>query len=157
MRKFAANYLVSETGIFLKNGILVAEEDGTAVQYIDTKGDLTEIARLAFLNGILMSGCAFVKTGHNIPDLVPDHPVRSFVFQLLKGSNQISIHSLIESGKQVQEQFPEMEIPEIMHQTAILLANSGYSKENIRGIFLLTGTDLAELHFTPKSRLKKII
>lgn len=158
MRKFAANYLISESGIFLKNSIIIAEEDGTVLEFIDSKGDLREIAQLIFFNGILIPGCTFVKTSDAIPDSEPDHPVRSFVFQSLAGLSQVSIHNLIESGKQVQEQFPEMKIPEIMNEiTEILLSNGGYSKEKIPGIFLLKEVNLPELQFTQRSRLKKII
>ena len=50
MRKFTANYLVTASGTFLKNGIVIAEENGTAIEFIDTTGDLKEIAQLTFYN-----------------------------------------------------------------------------------------------------------
>lgn len=158
MRKLAANYLVSETGIFLKNGILVAGEDAIAVEYIDTKGDLREIALLTFHNGILISGFVFVKKNATIPASESEHSVRSVVLRSVEEQNQVSIQNLVELGKQVQFQFPEMKIPEIMNEISeVLLTDGGFSKEKIPEIFLLIGTDLVGLHFTPKSRLKKIL
>jgi hypothetical protein len=51
-----------------------------------------------------------------------------------------------------------MKIPEIIQEmTAFLLSGGHFLKQNIPGIFLLMGVDLTGLHFTPKSRLKKIL
>ncbi|HEX7585879.1 MAG TPA: hypothetical protein VF373_14420 [Prolixibacteraceae bacterium] len=158
MRKLAANYVVSEIGDFLKNGIVMAEEDGTVAGYIDTKGDLAEIEQLIFHNGILIAGFTFERKSIEIPLPETHHPIRSFVFQSSAGMNQFSIQNLIDLAKQVQEQFTELKIPEILNEISeVLLSNGGFVKENTPGIFLLIGTDLVGLHFTLKSRLKKIL
>ncbi len=156
MRKFAANYLVADTGNYLKNGIVVAGEDGFVLEYIDTKGDLREIAQLTFFNGILMAACTFIKT--KAADFGSIQPFESLTMNLLTGSNQFSLSELIELGKQIQLQFPELKIPEIMNgMNEVLFTTGGFTKENIAGINLLTGVDLVNLHFTSKSRLKKIL
>jgi hypothetical protein len=156
MKKYAANYLVADSGDYLKNGIIVAGEDGFVLKYIDTKGELREIAQLTFLNGILMAGCTFVKT--KAANSEPDMPFESMVLNLAAKSIQFSIQDMIGLGKQIQIQFPEMNIPEIINgMKEVLLSSGGFTKENIAGIFLLTGVDLVNLHFTPKSRLKKIL
>ncbi len=158
MRKFAANYLVSDNGIFLKNGIVVAGQDGIVLEYIDTQGDLREIAQLIFHNGIILAGCIYVKT--EAPVLVPEtnHPLRSFIFQSVAKLNQFSVQNMFGLGQQVQNQFPELKISEIMHEiTEVLQSNAGFSKENQPGIYLLTGVDLSALSFTAKSRLKRIL
>lgn len=158
MRKLAANYVVSVNGDFLKNGIVVADEDGTVAEYIDTKGDLTEIAQLIFYNGILIAGFTFVRINAEIQVSETDHAIQSFIVQSITGQKQLSIQNLIELAKQVQDQFSELKIPEIIHEIIeVLLLVGGFSKEKIPGIFLLTGNDLVGLHFTPKSRLKKIL
>lgn len=158
MKKLAANYLVSEAGEFLKNGILVAEEDGTAVEYIDTGGNLDEIALLTFHNGILISAYTFIRINADSSISAPALSISSFINQFVAELSQISIHNLIELGKQVQAQFPEMNIPEIMSKiNAVLISDGSFRKEEIPGIFLLVGADLPGLHFTPKSRLKKIL
>lgn len=158
MKKLAANYLISEAGEFLKNGILVAEEDGTAVEFVDTGGDLDEIALLTFHNGILISAYTFIRIKADSSILAQAHSVASFINQFVAELNLISMQYLTELGKQVQEQFPEMKIPEILSEiNAILLENGRFRKEEIPGIFLWIGTDLPGLHFTPKCRLKKIL
>lgn len=152
MRKFAANYLVSEDGLFLKNSIVVAEENGTAIQYIDTEGDLNEIAQLIFHNGILLAGFTFLKTNDACQFSKADSLIQAF-----EGQIEVSIQNLVELGKRVQVQFPEIKIPEILNKITVALASGGYIKENIPGIFLLMSVDLVGLRFTQKSRLKKIL
>ena len=78
MRKFTANYLLSDSGVFLKNGIVIVEEDGSAIEYLDTKGDLKEIAQMSFHNGILMAGFIFVKSSDFVPLSEAGNTVRSF-------------------------------------------------------------------------------
>ena len=158
MRKFAANYLISDTGVFLKNGIAVMGEDGFIVQYIDTQGDLIEVEQLSFHNGILMAGTKFTRTHVTQTISVFDKPFRSLVLQSVAQSTQVSIHHLIDLGKQLQLQFPEMKIPAIMNEIVeVLLGEGEFIKDTIPGIYLLTSVDLTKMHFTPKSRLKKII
>lgn len=157
MRKFAANYLFTDAGDFLKNGIVIAQDNGTALQWIDTKGDLRESEQLIFHNGILMAGCLFTKITSATSNLESDQPLSSIVLQSVTGSTQFSIQNLIDLGKMIQIQFPDMKIPDIMKEiSAVLLNSGGFIKENIPGIYLLKGVDLVNLHFTTKSRLKKI-
>jgi len=156
MRKFAANYVLSPNGEFLKNGIVVASEDGFVTQFIDTKGDLREIAQLTFLNGILMVGTLFTKT--NTANFDSDQPFESLVIKSAAELTQISIPETIDLAKQVQHQFPEIKIPEILNRIrTILQTHAGFSMEMAPGIYLLSGADLVNLHFTPKSKLKKIL
>ena len=67
MKKLAANYVISDSGEILKNGIILAEDEGSVLEYIDTEGDLQEIARLEFHNGILLGGFTFVKVREAVP------------------------------------------------------------------------------------------
>ena len=158
MRKFTANYLVTDSGVFLKNGILVVEEDGSSMQYFDTTGDLKEIAQLSFHNGILLAGFIFSKNNVSVPFSETENPVKSMVLRLIAGSIRFSIQDLLELCKQVQDQFLEMKIPEIMNEISeVLLLNGGFVKENTPVIYLLTGVDLPELHFTSRTKLKKIL
>ena len=157
MRKFAANYVVSETGVFLKNGIAIAQDDGTVLRIIDTKGDLQETEQLIFSNGILMAGCSYTKIDTATAISKPDQPFTSFVLQSVAGITHFSIQNLIDLGKQIQVQFPEMKISEILNEISeVLLTSGAFMKVNIAGIFLLTGVDLVNLHFTAKTQLKKI-
>jgi len=158
MKKIAANYLIAEDGKFLKNGIVVAEDDGTATAFIDTTNDLKEIARLTFHNGILLANFIFRKGINVVPPSGSEPPLNHFISEKVLPFEEFSIRELIDLGKQVQEQFPEMKIPEILnHISEVLVANNNFVKENLPGIFLVIGVDLSGLHFTPKSRQKKIL
>lgn len=157
MKKFTANYLVSDTGVFLKNGIVVAGEDGTAVEFMDTAGDLKEMESLVFHNGILLAGFRYVKVNAALPFSELNFPVRSFISGLSAGSSQLTVQDLTGFGKRLQEQVPELTIPEILNELQeALLVSGGYVKEDLPGLFLLTGLDLPNLHFTPRTRVKKI-
>jgi hypothetical protein len=158
MRKFAANYLISDAGVFLKNGIVVADNNGTALEFIDTTDDLKEIAQLIFYNGILISGVQFIKTDQKLVVTESPSPVGTFILKLTFGLKQITIQHFVELAKQVQEQFQEMKIPEIVGAiTTVLIMNGGFSRENIPGIYLLKGVDLQKLQFKPDTILKMII
>ena len=157
MRKFAAHYLVSDGGVFLKNGMALGEENGIIAQYIDTTGDLKEVEQLVFHNGILMAGFMLTKNHAIQPVWVPEKAFRSLVIESTAGLLQLSIQNFIDLGKQLQDQFPGMKIPAIMNEIwEVLLAEGGFEKRTMPELYLLTGVDLVELHFTPKSRLKKI-
>lgn len=157
MRKYAANYLVSDTGAFLKNGMAIAQTDGFIGQYIDTGGDLREVEQLSFHNGILIAGFTFVKNKTISPNLLIENPFGSMVLQFAGRFAQLTIQDYMHLGKELQVQFPEMKIPAIMNgMTEILLSKGGFQKQILPEVYLLAGVDLVNLHFTPKSRLNKI-
>ena len=158
MKKFAANYLISASGTFLKNGIVVAAGDGRVIEFIDTTGDLHEIAQLTFLNGILCPNFRFVKCRSDLNTFTGDQSIQSLVLQLLANHSEVSMQHLIEAGVKIQEHFPEITIPELWNEmTPVLLAEDRFSKHDEAGLFLWIGVDLVNLHFTSKSRLKKIL
>lgn len=153
MKKFAANYVISESGSLLKNGILIANDDGTVAEIIDTKGDLDEIAQLIFHNGILMANNSFIRK-----DAVNsgESELSQFVSLKTKRFPQLTVFEIIDIAKQTQAQFPEVKIPEITEAIFSLL-NSCFKKEQQSGVFLLIHSDLIGLHFKPQSRLKRIL
>jgi len=158
MKKFAANYLVSNTGKFLKNGIVVATEEGEAVEFIDPGDDLREIAQLIFFNGILITDYRFIRMRSDFPNNVSVSPLESRIIQLTTDLNEITIQNVIETGMQIQVQFPEMTIPQILIEITNSLLNDGrFSGMNVPGIYLLSGVNLSELRFTQQSKLKKIL
>lgn len=158
MKKFAANYLVSNTGKFLKNGIIVVTDEGVAVEFIDPGDDLREIAQLIFLNGILITNFRFIRVHSDFHDNVSVSPLESRIIQLITDFKDVSIQNVIEVGMQIQVQFPEMTIPQILIEITNSLLNDGrFSGMNVPGIYLLSGVNLSELRFTPRSKLKKIL
>jgi len=56
MRKLSANYIFDGRGNFLKNAILIIDDNNTVVELIDTKGNLIEENNLEFYNGIITPG-----------------------------------------------------------------------------------------------------
>ncbi len=158
MKKFAANYLISETGTFLKNGLVILTDDGEVLEIVDTKGNLEEMEQLTFLNGILIPNFKRVKVLPSSQQLSDEFSVRSFIIRLADGLTEISLIRWIEFGVKIQKQFPGLAIPEIFEKLdAVLLTDCGFSKQNISGLFLLKGTDLVNLHFTSGYRLKMIL
>ncbi len=158
MRKLAANYVISDSGELLKNGIIVAEDDGSVLEYIDTEGQLQEMARLEFHNGILLGGFSFVKIRESLPFQDFDSRFSSLILPEISGMNEFSILKWLDLCKKIPALFPDMAITEIMRGiTDILCTDCGFRKENIPGIYLLTGSNLIVLKLTTNCRLKRIL
>ena len=158
MRKFAANYVISGSGDLLKNSILIAEGDGTVLEYIDTKGKLQEMAQLPFLNGILMAGFNFVRVRELLQDLGDDDRLSSFILQELEGENEISMLKWLEICKRASYYLPDLVITEYFKEiNNWLFLDGGFRKEDGSGVYLLTGTDLLALKLTGNTRLKRIL
>lgn len=153
MKKFAANYVISESGSLLKNGILIANDDGTVAEIIDTKGDLDEMAQLTFHNGILMANDLYSKKGE-VNSL--ENELSQFVNLKVSSFPQLTVFKIIDIAKQTQAEFPELKISEII-KTIFSLLNSYFNKERQSGVFLLVHSDLIRLQFKPQSRLKRIL
>jgi len=158
MKKFAANYVISDSGELLKNGIIVAEDDGSVLEYIDTEGDLQEIARLEFHNGILLGGFTFVKVREAVPIMDFDSRFSSIILPKISGMNEISILKWMDICKKIPALFPDMMITEMMRGiTDILCTDGGFRKEDTPGIYLLTSSDLIVLKLTINCRIKRIL
>ena len=158
MKKLAANYVISDSGELLKNGIILAEDEGSILEYIDTEGDLQEIARLEFHNGILLGGFTFVKVREAVPTMDFDSRFSSIILPEISGMNEISILKWLDICKKIPALFPDMMITEIMRGiTDILCTDGGFRKEDTPGIYLLTSSDLIVLKLTINCRIKRIL
>jgi cytosine/adenosine deaminase-related metal-dependent hydrolase len=56
MKRFSAQYVITNSGPSLKRAIITAEDDGTIVNIEDTLGDLHEKRSVEFYNGIIIPG-----------------------------------------------------------------------------------------------------
>ena len=56
MKRFAAQYIITNSGPPLKRAVITTEDDGTIVSIEDTSGDLKEIHSTEFYNGIIIPG-----------------------------------------------------------------------------------------------------
>jgi len=150
MKKFAANYLISKNGSFLKNGIVCADDNGNALEFIDTGGNLREIELLEFHNGIIITGIGFRKTKPSESEN-QDSKVKPFL-----QSNTIQLPEFIDLLKHIQNNYPEEKFPVVMKMAEEQIQSAGFEKIYESGIFLLSGINLPELKLTAKTRLKKL-
>lgn len=153
MKKFAANYVISESGSLLKNGILIANDDGTVAEIIDTKGDLDEMAQLTFHNGILMANDLYNRKGE-VNSL--ENELSQFVNLKISSFERLTPFEIVDVAKQTQAEFPELKISETIRIIFSLLSIC-FSKERQVGVFLLIHSDLIGLHFKAQSKLKRIL
>ncbi len=56
MKRFAAQYIITNSGPPLKRAVITTEDDGTIVSIENTSGDLKEIHSTEFYNGIIIPG-----------------------------------------------------------------------------------------------------
>lgn len=152
MKKFAAHYLFTDNGLLLKNGIAVA--NNKTFQFIDTGGELTEIEQMIFHSGLMIGAFEFIKqddfasansTG-NLPLLLD---------QVLS-KDHLSLIEIIDLVRQLQDSFPERNIPDLLNKIEQVLLSNGFIKQTIPALYLLSGLDLKTLRLTDTTRLKKV-
>lgn len=56
MQRFSANYIFTNTGNPIRNGIVEVDDTGKVIQVIDPKGEEKELASTEFHNGIIVPG-----------------------------------------------------------------------------------------------------
>jgi cytosine/adenosine deaminase-related metal-dependent hydrolase len=56
MKRFSAQYIITNTGPPLKRGLIITDDDGTIQKIEDTAGTLEETGSLEFYNGIIIPG-----------------------------------------------------------------------------------------------------
>ena len=56
MKRFSAQYIITNSGPPLKRAIITTEDDGTIINIEDTLGDLKEKHSVEFYNGIIIPG-----------------------------------------------------------------------------------------------------
>ncbi len=86
MRKISANYIYTGTSLPLKNGIITLDDSGKIINIKDTGGNLREIAKLSFYNGIIVPGFVnahcHLELSH-LKGLIPKHTgLAKFIIEL---------------------------------------------------------------------------
>ena len=56
MKRFSAQYIITNSGPPLKRAIITTEDDGTVINIEDTHGELQEKHSVEFYNGIIIPG-----------------------------------------------------------------------------------------------------
>jgi hypothetical protein len=158
MKKLAANYVLSESGDLLKNGILIAEDDGSVLEYTDTQGNLQEMAQLTFHNGILMANFSFVRVHESLPLFEHDERFMSTFLPDLASKGEVSILGWLEICKMFSASYSDLIISQVFREvTSTICGDGGFRKENVPGVYLLTGSDLLVLKLSKNVRLKRIL
>jgi len=153
MKKFAANFILTDSGNLLKNGILIADDDGNIMKIVDTKGNLDEIAQLTFLNGILVLNNLYIRTNLAFTE---ENALIQFINLQIGTLQQLTASEIIDIARQTQAEFRELKTPQITAAIFSLLDNY-FSKKEQAGVFLLIHSDIVGLHLKPESRLKRIL
>ncbi|MGE5395841.1 MAG: hypothetical protein ACM3P1_13945 [Candidatus Saccharibacteria bacterium] len=153
MIKHAAHYLLTDSGLLLKNGIAAADNNGT-FRFIATREELIEIEQLIFHSGLMISAFEFIKednlsTSTGTKDL---HPL----FYPIINKDHLSIKEVIELARELQHVFPEMNIPDLLQKIEQVLLSNGFVKKTVPALYLLSGLDLQTLRFTERTKVKKV-
>jgi cytosine/adenosine deaminase-related metal-dependent hydrolase len=56
MKRFSAQYILTNSGPALRRGVITAEDDGTVISIDNTRGNLRESQTVEFYNGIIIPG-----------------------------------------------------------------------------------------------------
>jgi hypothetical protein len=105
-----------------------------------------------------MAGFNFVRVRETLQVFDYDQRFLSIFLPELEAKNEISVLNWLEICKQVSDFFPNLVITEIFREiTSMMCAEGGFRKENIPGIYLLSGADLLVLKLTKNVRLKRIL
>lgn len=157
MKKFAANYILTGNFKLLKNSIIISEDSENITEIIDTKGELRELDRMEFLNGIITSGFSYEKGGYDNQKM-NDNSESTFFFEGISNHNLLMPSDFIKLCIKFQEINEYLNIPEIINQVDIYLtASNKYIKTKLDGVYLLQGLDLPRLKFRKTSRIKKLL
>lgn len=154
MRKFAAHYLLTDSGLLLKNGIAITTNNQT-FQFIDTKEELIEIEQMIFHSGLMMGAFEYIKKD----DLTSSDDTEQLLslFDPILNAEYLSFKDVINLARQLQDSFPEMNIPDLLNKIEQVLLSNAFVKKTIPALYLLSGLDLKTLRFTEKTRLKKVV
>ncbi len=141
MRKLSAYYVFPIISGPLPFGIIETEDNGTIIRIVDTGGDLKELPKLEFYQGILIPGivyeaiepsspeevCKFIFNGQiKNPELTLDKLIRCLTFDAARKISQESRLGSLEAGKRP-------------------------------GIELIDDMDLENMRLTAESKLKNLI
>lgn len=154
MTKFAAHYLFTHSGQLLKNGIALLDNNRT-IQFIDTRDELTEIEQLIFHSGLMMGAFEFIKQD----DLTNSNALEPSLalFNPIIKKDHLSFKEVIGLTRQLQDSFPDENIPDLLQKIEQVLLSNAFVKKNLAALYLLSGLDMKNLRFTERTKLKKVV
>ena len=140
MRKFSSNYIFCSPSGFLKNGIIILDDDNRVIDIIDNQGNLQEEANLEYYNGILLPG---FNRNHFHSDQHHDDNILSFnkLLRFQELNPLINLFDLLNSES----------------ERVLGFIYRGFEKGSITGVNLIENANLAELKLRPDSGLRILI
>ena len=148
MRKFSSNYIFCHTSGFLKNGIIILDDDNRVIDIIDNQGNLQEEANLEYYNGILLPG--FIRNQFK-------SDLNQNVFNSEYHEGNIQTFNRL---RHFQELNPSINLFDLLNsETERILGYkySGFEKGSISGVNLIENANLTELKLNPLSKLRILI
>ena len=101
MKRFSAQYIITNTGPPLKRGVITTGDDGTIQNVKDTGGILEETASVEYHNGIIIPGFVnchcHLELSHLKGSIVRGHGLGSFINQV-RTSRENKIEDIIDSA-----------------------------------------------------------
>lgn len=101
MRKISANYIFPVNSPSLKNGIISIDDIGTIIEITNTKGQLRELSRMEFYNGVIIPGCVNIDEiklkNSEFPDISFNELLKKIIDE--KSLKNEQNYSYIEVGK----------------------------------------------------------
>ncbi len=101
MKRFSAQYVITNTGPLLKRAIITTEDDGTVTGIEDTGGNLTESHSVEFYNGIITPGFVnchcHLELSHMKGKITEGGGLVSFVEQIMN-NRESKIDTIVQSA-----------------------------------------------------------
>jgi hypothetical protein len=90
MRKLSAYYVFPIVSVPLPFGIIETEDNGTIIRIVDTGGDLKELSKLEYYQGILLPGIVMDAIDLTIPE-----EICQYIFDMQKNSPGMTLNEII--------------------------------------------------------------
>ena len=101
MKRFSAQYTITNSSPLLKRAVISTEDDGTIVSIEDTAGELKERHSTEFYNGIIIPGFVnchcHLELSHMKGAVSPDGGLGAFIEQI-RSSRETKIEKIIEAA-----------------------------------------------------------
>ena len=102
MKRFTAQYIITNLGSPLKRAIITTEDDGTVIDVEDNLGELQEKHSVEFYNGIIIPGFVnchcHLELSHMKDSITPGHGLTGFI-EKIRNTRTTDDESIISKAK----------------------------------------------------------
>jgi len=161
--KFAAHYIITGTGVVLRNGIAEVDREGRIVALIDNEGGLREQAGMEFHSGIICPAFPELPQGFAIEELFRKFPhLQNYRSDL--PADLAGLKGFFNWVKNIQLRKPDTELSalislfcrevgEKLHPTRNGTIEAGKSP----GLAVISGVDYQQLRLTENARIRRLV